>query len=357
MVKIPTKLNVNKLKSASNKDYILAVLTDAKGNPLKNMNIGFADNGVKYIATDTGGKARYFVDHLKQGKHSIKVAFWGNEKYEATEKMSFSFWIGKIPTTILVRREGNYIIATLKDADGKPVSKVNVGFAYNGVKYIATNKNGEAKYDIGKFGYGTFTIKVKFFGNDTYRESSKIEFKFTNETPKPKLKKYGHATKSGCDNRGQNNGVYCAPHSMQEIIRNLTGKVISQSTLASWAGTTSSGTGHGGIESAIAKAAKYLGVNLSCRWYNFSELGWDGINRILNSNNQDCIIHNLYRLSDGHYEVINSISGSNVKVQNSLGDRCSGGCYCGYVENRSTSTFRSYINGISQKSVCVITRG
>ena len=104
MVKIPTKLNVNKLKSASNKDYLFAVLTDKNGEPIPKVNVGFADDGVKYVATDNSGKARYFVDHLKNGKHSIKVAFWGNEKYEASEKISYSFWIGKIPTTLIVAR-------------------------------------------------------------------------------------------------------------------------------------------------------------------------------------------------------------------------------------------------------------
>lgn len=172
---------------------------------------------------------------------------------------------------------------------------------------------------------------------------------------KPVLKKYGHATKSGCDNRGQNNSVYCGPHSMQECIRNLTGKVISQSQLASWAGTGSGGTDHYGIETAIAMAAKKLGVKLSCKWYNFSDLGWSGIRKIINSNNQDCIIHNLYRDQWGHYETINEVN-DNINVQNSLGDYCSNGCYCGYIEYRTKSEFESYIYGISQKSVLVITR-
>lgn len=172
-----------------------------------------------------------------------------------------------------------------------------------------------------------------------------------------KYKKYGHATESGCDNRGQNNGVYCGPHSMQECIRNLTGKVIPQSTLASWAGTTSGGTDHEGIETAIAMAAKKLSVELNCKWYNFSDLGWNGIKKILESNNQDCIVHNLYRDQWGHYEVVNKIYDSYCDVQNSLGDSCSSGCYCGYVEDRYLSTFQRYISGISQKSVLVITRG
>lgn len=169
--------------------------------------------------------------------------------------------------------------------------------------------------------------------------------------------KYGHATKSGCNNMGQNNDVKCGPHSMQECIRNLTGKVISQETLASWAGTTSGGTSHAGLETAIAKAAKELGVKFSVKWYNFSELGWNGIKKILDSKNQDCIIHNLYRNQWGHYEVINAVNDNNINVQNSLGSYCSNGCFCGYIEYRTKSEFRSYISGISQKSVLVITRG
>lgn len=172
---------------------------------------------------------------------------------------------------------------------------------------------------------------------------------------KQPTKKYGHATSYGCDNKGQNNSVFCGPHSMQECIRNLTGKVISQSTLASWAGTGSGGTDHYGIETAIAMAAKQLGVNLSCKWYNFSDLGWNGIRKIVNSNNQDCIIHNLYRNQWGHYEVVNKVYDDYCDVQNSLGDSCSSGCYCGYVEERYLSTFRTYIGGISQKSVLVVT--
>lgn len=170
-------------------------------------------------------------------------------------------------------------------------------------------------------------------------------------------RKFGHATQSGCDNRGQNNGYYCGCHSLQEVFRNLTGKVVSQSTIAGWAGTTSSGTGHAGLETAVAMFNKTYDSNLKCEWKNFSDLSWDGLKKILNSDNQDCVIHNLYRNQWGHYEVINGISGSVVNVQNSLGSKCTSSCYCGYVENRSTSEFKSYINGISQKSILVITNG
>lgn len=170
-----------------------------------------------------------------------------------------------------------------------------------------------------------------------------------------KKQKYGHATKHGCDNIGQNNGHYCGPHSIQEVIRNLTGVVVPQSTIASWAGTTSDGTDHQGLNTAVAMFNKKYGYNLSVEWKNFSELGWNGIKQITESKNKDCVIHNLYRNQWGHYEVANKILTDSVYVQNSLGNYCDDGCYCGYVEDRSQSEFRSYISGISQKSIMVIT--
>ena len=168
------------------------------------------------------------------------------------------------------------------------------------------------------------------------------------------VSKYGHATKKGCDNMGQNNGYYCGCHSLQEVFRNLTGRVVPQKTIAGWALTTTAGTSHAGLDTAVAKFNKTYNENLKVTWKNFSDLGWSGIDKIVKSNNQDCVIHNLYRNKYGHYEVVNNVS-SNITVQNSLGDTCSSGCYCGYIEYRSQATFRSYINGISQKSVMVIT--
>lgn len=170
-------------------------------------------------------------------------------------------------------------------------------------------------------------------------------------------KKYGHATKQGCDNMGQNTGYNCGPHSLQEVFRNLTGKVVPQATIARWAGTTTSGTGHAGLETAVVQFNSTYGFNLKVSWKNLSDIGWSGVKQILESSNQDIVFHNLYRNQWGHYEVANSISGSTVQVQNSLGSQgCGGSCYCGYVESRSIGTFQSYINGISQKSLMIITR-
>lgn len=194
-----------------------------------------------------------------------------------------------------------------------------------------------------------------WFKNSVFKSASSSSSSSSKPSSTSTSGKYGHATKSGCDNMGQNTGYYCGVHSLQEVIRNLYNIVIPQSTLASWCGTTTAGTSHQGLETGVAKFNKKYNKNLKVQWKNFSDLGWTGIKKIVDSKNQDCIIHNLYRNQWGHYEVINNVS-SNITVQNSLGSSC-GGCYCGYIEYRTQSEFRRYINGISQKSIMVLTRG
>ena len=212
--------------------------------------------------------------------------------------------------------------------------------------------SGKTKYNRASY-RNIVKVLTEYRKTNGGKNPSKI--KVTYEPYKAPYKKYGHATKHGCDNMGQNNGHNCGPHGLQEVIRNLTGKVIPQKTIAAVCGTTSDGTDHQGLATFVAWFNKKYGFNLKVEWKNFSELGWSGIKKIVDSTNKDCIIHNNYRNRWGHYEVINKVSDGNIKVQNSLGDYCSGSCYCGYVEDRTPAEFKSYINGISQKSVMVIT--
>ena len=166
-----------------------------------------------------------------------------------------------------------------------------------------------------------------------------------------------HPTDSGCDAMGQNNGYYCACASMQHSLYKF-GIHVSQSQLASWAGTTTAGTGHDGIRTAIAMVNKKYGVNITVEEKNFNDLGITGLAKLICQDNVDVIVHLLYRNTWGHYESINEINVNTnmLKILNSLGDQCSGGCYCGYIEDRSLAVEKSYIGGISQKSIIILTK-
>lgn len=167
-----------------------------------------------------------------------------------------------------------------------------------------------------------------------------------------------YTTKQGCDELGQNTKTWCALSALQKILRKF-GINVSQKELARAAGTTSAGTSHQGIETAVAYVAKKYGVRLTCKWYSFQELGWEGIGKIMCQPNKDLLYHLCYRLLYGHYEKaaeLNTKTGM-MKIMNSLGNKCSNGCFCGYIENRSTTEQKKYMNAISQKSILVITKG
>ena len=172
-----------------------------------------------------------------------------------------------------------------------------------------------------------------------------------------------HWTSAGCNKLGQCTGYYCAVHSIRQCNSKQDIDSFSEGTLAGYAGTTTRGTSHGGIETAIAKVAKTIGKKISVTWKNFSDLGnttderFKKLGEIISKQNTDVILHVLYRNQYGHYETIKQIdtNNRNMVVLNSLGSKCSGTAYCGYLETRSYKTMEQYLRGISQKSICIIT--
>ena len=51
-----------------------------------------------------------------------------------------------------------------------------------------------------------------------------------------------------------------------------------------------------------------------------------------------------------------NVNNSNTVIPNSLGSKCYSPAYCGYMETRPFSKQARYYGGISQKSICVITK-
>ena len=172
-----------------------------------------------------------------------------------------------------------------------------------------------------------------------------------------------HWTGKGCNKLGQCTPYYCGVHSIRQCNAKQDIDAYLESQLAQWAGTTTSGTSHGGLETCVAMVARRTGRKIGVEWMNFSDLGsssrerWQALGRIIQQKNKTCIIHNLYRNKYGHYEVPTEINlnNSTVTVLNSLGSRCGGSSYCGYLEYRKFSEMESYMRGISQKSIMILT--
>ena len=169
-----------------------------------------------------------------------------------------------------------------------------------------------------------------------------------------------HPTKPGCGGMGQDTAYYCGVSALQKCLFKFGIKDFSQKTLAGYAGTTTKGTSHDGIRTAVAMVNKKKGTNIKVTEKTFTEIGgWKGIAKILANKNQDIIFHNKYRLEYGHYEVMNqlNLTTNYTKVLNSLGDKCTNTCYCGYVEDRSCANMKKYMDAVSQKSLLILTKG
>ncbi|WP_407421570.1 hypothetical protein [Methanobrevibacter sp.] len=184
--KVATKLTVTSVSTTYNSGkYVIATLTDANGNPIQGAKIGFANNGVKYVTTDSSGKARYYLTGLKEGNYDIKVAYYGNDTYKASNQATSKVVISKIATKLTVtsltakHKSNSYIIARLTDSNGNAISGVKIGFANNGVKYATTDANGKARFYTSNLAVGTYNIIAAFFGTDAYQASNKATSKVT----------------------------------------------------------------------------------------------------------------------------------------------------------------------------------
>ena len=174
-----------------------------------------------------------------------------------------------------------------------------------------------------------------------------------------------HPTASGCNGMGQNNSVCCGPSALHKALYKFGIRDITQGQLSSWAGTGSAGTSHAGLETAIAKVNRQKGTNITLKWYNLSDLGWEKIGKLLCKPNTAVFCHILYKNGGtcngsgnfGHYELLVKVNLSTkyVKVLNSLGSKC-GRCYCGYYQDRTIACQERFIKGISQKSIAVLTK-
>lgn len=181
-----------------------------------------------------------------------------------------------------------------------------------------------------------------------------------------------HYTSEGCNNLGQCTGYYCAPHSIHQAIRKFGITKYSEKQIAAWAGTTTSGTGHSGINTAIAKIANLTGKKISVEWKNFSDMGntdsekFANIAKLLCKDNVAIIWHIAYINGGtgtsgkkfGHYECLDKINTSTkyVRALNSLGSRKTDGSYTGKLQDRTYDVQAYFAKNTTggQPALCII---
>lgn len=368
---VSPKLTVQDLNMKySDGSKFTARVTDNDNNPLPDIKVVFKIHGVLYNrVTDNKGIASLNIN-LNPGNYTILTTTIG-----VTASNTVNIEKGS------TRMEGTDINKTFSekvayqcavyDVNNRRVPGV-VNITVNGRTYLRTpDAEGLYKLNI-NLNPGTYTIKAEFSEDSIHESCSIVNNVVVNndQTPAPKsgctnpYTSSPHPTSSGCNGMGQNNSVCCGPSAIHKLIWKFGIRDISQNQIASWAGTTSAGTSHAGLETAIAMINKVKCTNIKIKWYNLSDLGWDGLGKLICQSNIAALTHILYKNGGtcsgsgnfGHYEAITKINTATgyVKVINSLGSYC-GSCYCGYYQDRTIACEEVFIRGISQKSIAVLT--
>ena len=174
--KLDTKLTAKYDAASKN---IVAVVKDAKGNPVNGVSVGFDIDGIKYITTDATGTANYYAGGLAKQKYSVDVMANANNIYKDSNKETVTFDLSKISTTVTASdvvvdyNGGKYFTATLKDANGKAIKGAVLTVKLGSVtRNLTTDSNGQVSLTTDGLLPNTYDADVAFGGDDTYDKSS-----------------------------------------------------------------------------------------------------------------------------------------------------------------------------------------
>ena len=176
----------NDFNAGERGEFFYATLKDAEGNPLANKTCYIAVNGPIYNATtDENGKFGIKVNFAAANTYTYALSFLGDDQYAASFNCTKLVMTAK--KTTLSGKKVSYkasaktktVSVTLKTVknqfDGKTYLSAGkkISFTVNGKTYTAkTDKNGVAKVKVSITKKGTYTVKAKFAGDNTYKASS-----------------------------------------------------------------------------------------------------------------------------------------------------------------------------------------
>ena len=158
-------------------DFI-ATFSKVDGTSLADSYVIFSVNGKDYVVkTDSNGIAILAIG-LGNGVYNIT-----STNIVTGECVNNVLTIFGQPTPITntvisasaittVYNGGKYLVATLKDINGKPIVGVQVTINLNGVKYLTTDNNGQVKLSTNGLAPNIYTALISFEGNDEYVGSS-----------------------------------------------------------------------------------------------------------------------------------------------------------------------------------------
>ena len=179
-------INIPEIKANQENNIVINLPSDATGT------ITLIIGNDNYTFDVINGVANVKVPELVEGNYNFTITYSGDNKYVSFSKTNGISVTKIIPTTIIssaittVYNGGKYLVATLKDINGKPMVGVQVSINLNGFKYLTTDKNGQVKLSINGLAPKTYTATITFAGNNNYAKSS-ASAKVTVKKSTPKL--------------------------------------------------------------------------------------------------------------------------------------------------------------------------
>ena len=179
-------INIPEIKANQENNIVINLPSDATGT------ITLIIGNDNYTFDVINGVANVKVPELVEGNYNFTITYSGDNKYVSFSKTNGISVTKIIPTTIIssaittVYNGGKYLVATLKDINGKPMVGVQVSININGFKYLTTDKNGQVKLSINGLAPKTYTATITFAGNNNYAKSS-ASAKVTVKKATPKL--------------------------------------------------------------------------------------------------------------------------------------------------------------------------
>lgn len=218
------------------------------------------------------------------------------------------------------------------------------------------------------------TAKVTTTAKKTVTQSTSTSKKVTN-IAKTRYVSQPHWLVEGCNRLGQCTKYYCGVHIIIQMLKKFGITGYAEKQLAKYAATTTAGTSHQGILTAIAQVSKETKIKLTAKWVNFSDMGktdeerFKAIGKLLEDPNTAVAWHIGYVDGGestegtiiGHYEGLDIINLQTkyVRALNSLGKKKADGSYTGRLQDRKMSVQAYYARKTpgNQPAILIVKKG
>ena len=182
-VRLNTTLDVSDISvtaAPSGEDELEITLKTISGMLLPNQTVKAVFNNQMFeLTTDANGVAKLPFALNKAGTYNVDIFYLGDDNYRGSDA-SAKITINKIATkltsagkTYLATAKTKSLTATLKDANGNALAGKKVTFTANGKTVTATtNAKGVATAKLALTAAKTYTVTIKFAGDNVYAAST-----------------------------------------------------------------------------------------------------------------------------------------------------------------------------------------